>query len=237
VIISESMAALMGDEGRLGRHITYNALRLTIVGIIGDFVYNDIYTTNRPPVVIFCNPQETRLLNIRFYPGVDLHKAVTQIAAIVTPYNPGHPFEYKFFDEQFDQLFKTEKVIGKLAGIFAALSIVISCLGLFGLAAYSAERRTKEIGIRKILGASVFGLVQLLSKDFLRLVTIAYIIAFPAAWWTMHDWLRHFEYRTALHWWVFVIAGIGALLIALLTVSFQALKAAGVNPLRSLRTE
>jgi ABC-type antimicrobial peptide transport system permease subunit len=124
-----------------------------------------------------------------------------------------------------------------LAGVFATLAIIISCLGLFGLAAYTAERRTKEIGIRKVLGASARGLAGLLSKDFLQLVSISCIIAFPIAWWMMHSWLSDFEYRVHISWWIFLGAGILAILIALLTVSFQAIKAAMANPVKSLRNE
>jgi ABC-type antimicrobial peptide transport system permease subunit len=121
--------------------------------------------------------------------------------------------------------------------VFAALAIVISCLGLFGLAAYTAERRTKEIGIRKVLGASVPGIAGLLSKDFLQLVLLSCIIAFPLAWWAMNSWLQDFQYRISIHWWVFVAAGILSVLIALATISFQAIKAAVANPVKSLRTE
>ncbi|HVX26098.1 MAG TPA: FtsX-like permease family protein, partial [Parafilimonas sp.] len=135
------------------------------------------------------------------------------------------------------KMFSSETLIGKLAGVFAVLAIFISCLGLFGLAAYTAERRTKEIGIRKVLGASVTGLAGLLAKEFLQLVTISCVIAFPVAWWFMHNWLQDYAYRTTIDWWMFALAGIAALLIALLTVSFQAIKAAIANPVKSLRTE
>ena len=128
-------------------------------------------------------------------------------------------------------------MIGKLSRLFAGLTILISCLGLFGLAAYTAERRTKEIGIRKVLGASVQNLLYLMSKDFLKLVLIAFVIAFPLAWWYMSHWLQDFAYRISINWWVFIAAGIGAILVALLTVSFQAIKAAISNPIKSLRTE
>ena len=151
--------------------------------------------------------------------------------------NPGFPFEYKFADEDFDKMFASETLIGKLAGLFAILAILISCLGLFGLAAYTAERRTKEIGIRKTLGASSARLAGLLAKEFLQLVTLSFLIAFPIAWWYMNSWLQSYAYRTAIHWWIFALAGSLALLIALLTVSFQAIKAAMANPVKSLKAE
>jgi ABC-type antimicrobial peptide transport system permease subunit len=140
-------------------------------------------------------------------------------------------------DDEFNNLFKNEMLIGKLSRLFAFLTILISCLGLFGLAAYTAERRTKEIGIRKVLGASVGNVVTLLSKDFLRLVGIASVIAFPLAYWMMHKWLQDFAYRISVSWWIFIAAGLLALVIAMLTVSFQAIKAAIMNPVKSLRTE
>jgi putative ABC transport system permease protein len=236
-IISESMAKMMGDEDQLGRFINYNTQRLKIVGIVRDFLYSNIYAANNPPIIFFCNPQETHFLNIRLRPDADVSRALTTIGTIVRSDNPSHPFEYKIIDQQFDELFKVERLTGNLAALFAGLSIFISCIGLFGLAAYTAERRTKEIGIRKTLGASAPSIARLLSKDFMRLVAIAFFIAFPVAWWVMHMWLQDFEYRTDIHWWVFVVAGVSVLTITLLTVIFQALKAAWINPLKSLRTQ
>jgi ABC-type antimicrobial peptide transport system permease subunit len=157
--------------------------------------------------------------------------------SVVKAENPGYPFEYHFAEEAFDTLFATETLIGKLAGVFAALAVFISCLGLFGLAAYTAERRAKEIGIRKVLGSSIGGLAGLLSKEFLQLVIVSCLIAFPIAWWTMKGWLQGYEYRTTIHWWVFVIAGALALVIALLTVSFKAIQTALANPIKALRSE
>ena len=151
--------------------------------------------------------------------------------------NPGYPFEYKFIDDDFNEIFKTENLTGTLSGVFASLAIFISCLGLFGLAAYTAERRIKEIGIRKVLGASVAGLAGLLSKDFLKLVIISCVIAFPVAWLALNKWLQSYQYRIDVHWWVFAVAGIMAILIAVATVSYQAIKAALTNPVKSLRSE
>jgi ABC-type antimicrobial peptide transport system permease subunit len=134
-------------------------------------------------------------------------------------------------------MFLSEALISKLSRVFAALAIIISCLGLFGLAVYTAERRTKEIGVRKVLGASVTGITALLSKDFIKLVAVACLIAFPVAWWMMHNWLQHYQYRIEISWWIFLLAGISAILIALITISFQSVKAAVANPVKSLRTE
>src|ERR1043166_1893173 len=134
-------------------------------------------------------------------------------------------------------MFLGEMLIGKLSRVFAVLAIIISCLGLFGLAAYTSERRTKEIGVRKVLGASVTSITGLLSKDFVKLVFIASIIAFPVAWWAMHDWLQNYRYRIEIDWWIFSAAAMLAMLVALITISFQAIKAAVANPVKSLRTE
>jgi ABC-type antimicrobial peptide transport system permease subunit len=152
-------------------------------------------------------------------------------------HNPVFPFDYNFVDNIFDARFKNEQLIGKLSQLFALLAILISCLGLFGLAAYTVERRSKEIGIRKVLGASVSGLVKLLSKDFLKLVGISILLAIPMAWYGMDNWLQDYAYRIEINWWIFIISGGVALLIAMLTVSFQAIKAALANPVDSLRTE
>ena len=150
---------------------------------------------------------------------------------------PGYPFTYEFLDDAFDNMYREEQRIGKIAISFSVLAIFIACLGLFGLATYMPEQRTKEIGVRKVLGASVTGIVALLSKDFLKLVGISILIASPAAWWIMNKWLQDFAYRTNISWTVFVITTITALVIALITISFQAIRAAIVNPVKSLRTE
>jgi putative ABC transport system permease protein len=149
----------------------------------------------------------------------------------------GQPFTYSFMDDDFNNTYKSEQQTGKIFISFAIFAIFIACLGLFGLVTYAAEQRTREIGIRKVLGASVSGIVGMLSKDFLKLIIIAMLIAFPVAWWAMHSWLQHFAYRISITWWVFVIAGAMALLIALLTVCLQAIKAAIANPVKNLRTE
>ena len=149
----------------------------------------------------------------------------------------GLPFSYRFLDDSFNEMYRNEQRIGKLAISFAVLAIFIACLGLFGLATYMAEQRTKEIGIRKVLGASVGNVVNMLSKDFIILVLVASVIAFPVAWWAMHNWLQDFAYRITIRWWIFLVAGAIAFLIAFITVSSQAIKAALANPVKSLRTE
>jgi putative ABC transport system permease protein len=162
---------------------------------------------------------------------------LTRIEAVWHQYLPGVPFEYAFLDDEVQKQYNSEITLSQIIRLFTVMAILISCLGLFGLAAFSAEQRNKEIGIRKVLGASVPGLVQLLSKDFIRLVIIAFVIATPIAWWSMDKWLDAFAYRTPLHWWIFALAGLLAVLISLFTVSFQAIKAAISNPVKSLKTE
>ena len=147
------------------------------------------------------------------------------------------PFSYHFLDTAFNNVYRSEQRVAKIAITFSVLAILIACLGLFGLATYMAEQRTKEIGIRKVLGASVGSVVTMLSKDFLKLVTIAFCIAAPLAWWAMHNWLQDFAYRIDISWWIFGIAGVLALFIALFTISFQAIKAAVANPVKSLKKE
>jgi putative ABC transport system permease protein len=147
------------------------------------------------------------------------------------------PFDYSFLDDRFKQAYETEQKTGLILGIFAGLTIFVACLGLFGLAMFTAEQRTREIGIRKVLGASVSGVASLLSRDFLRLVFLANLIAWPLAWWAMNKWLQDFAYRIRISWWVFAVAGMLALAIAVITISFQAIKAAMANPVKSLRSE
>jgi putative ABC transport system permease protein len=152
-------------------------------------------------------------------------------------FTPDYPIEYRFLDESFDQMYKAEDKLKSLLWIFTVVTIFVACLGLFGLAAYGAERRKKEIGIRKVLGASVEGIVLLLSKEFVKLVVVALLIASPLAWYAMNKWLEDFAYRIELEWWIFAMAGVLSVIIALLTVSFQAVKAALSNPVKSLRSE
>ena len=237
VIINEAFAKQMGKEGRVGGIVREGGKRpLQIIGILKDYLYNDMYGA-AAPLLLYNHPSGTGILSIRFKQGVNTQDALAKAGAIVKADYPGYPFEYQFIDNDFNQLFKTETLTGTLSGVFAGLAVFISCLGLLGLAAYTAERRIKEIGIRKVLGASVSGLAGLLSKDFLQLVGISCIIAFPVAFWALHKWLESYQYRVEINWWVFATAGILAMLIALATVSFQAIKAALTNPVKSLRSE
>jgi predicted permease len=236
-IINEAFAKLISMDGKVaGRQVFWDGEPFTIVGVVKDFVYNDVYSPTAP---VFFRPYAGNggTLSIKIKAGADLAKTVTQIEQLMKANNREFPFEYQFLDEAFNEKFKSEMLIQKLGSIFAVLSIIISCLGLFGLAAFTAERRTKELGIRKVLGASISSLITLLNREFVVLVLISCLAAFPIAWWVMNDWLGNFEYRTELHWWVFALAGLGALIIALFTVSSQAIKTALVNPTKSLRED
>lgn len=244
VIINEAFARLIkrkgtaGDAGSaVGSLLTFNdGTRCGIIGVVKDFVYNDFYKKPEP-LLLYIKTEGANQLTIRLKPQADLSGSLAIVGEVMKKANPGYPFEYKFIDEEFGRNFKNEILIGKLSGVFAGLAILISCLGLFGLAAYTAERRTREIGIRKVLGASLQSIVQLLSKDFVLLVGLSCLIAFPVAWWASQAWLASYAYHTPINWWVFGGAGAAALVIALCTVSFQAMKAALANPVRSLRFE
>jgi len=175
-------------------------------------------------------------LAVRIKPG-DYQKAIGHIQAKWAEFMPDNPFEYSFLDAEFDSLYRTDQTIGKVFSVFTFLSLTVACLGLLGLAMFTAERRTKEIGIRKVLGASVQNVVTMLSKDFLKLVIIASLIAFPIAWYAMNKWLQDFAYKTDISWWVFALSTGAVCAIALFTISFQSLKAALTNPVESLRSE
>lgn len=240
VIVTESMAKLLGKGSAIGKTMQHQTdkgiFHMQVAGVIKDYVYGDMYGQSSP-VVFYDIPEATSLLYVKLTPQRNPENALAKIAAVMKKDNPAYPFEYKFVDDQFNQMFLSEMLLSKLSRVFATLAIIISCLGLFGLAAYTAERRTKEIGVRKVLGASVSGIAALLSKDFLKLVLISCIVAFPLAWLMMNNWLQNYQYRITISWWIFLIAAIVAILIALLTVSYQAIKAAIANPVKSLRTE
>jgi len=237
VIINEAFARQMGAAGKVGGIIRDGSKKpFQIIGILKDYLYNDMYGS-AAPMLLYNNRPNYGVLTIRLKPGVNLPDALTKAGNIVKADYPGYPFEYHFIDDDFNQLFKTETLTGQLAGVFATLAILISCLGLFGLAAYTAERRIKEIGIRKVLGATVSGLTGLLSRDFLKLVLLSCLIAFPLAYIFSNNWLKAFQYHIDIQWWIFAAAGLTAVIIALATVSFQAIKAALMNPVKSLRSE
>ncbi len=208
-----------------------------VVGVVKDFVYESPYQKINQLIVFGPASNGFNVIHFKLNPAKPVVEDLRLAEQVFKQYNPQYPFDYKFVDEAYAKKFDDQKRTGRLAALFAGLTIFISCLGLFGLAAYMAQNRIKEIGVRKVLGASVTNITTLLSKDFLKLVIISLLIASPLAWWAMHTWLQGFAYRVTIEWWVFALAGVSALLIALLTVSFQAIKAAIANPVKSLRTE
>jgi putative ABC transport system permease protein len=238
VVINESLAKLMGKAGHVGGQIWRDATqKVTIIGITKNFVYNNMNEIHPAPLMFFNSPSNANYIFMKLNPANDMQATISQLQSIFQKADASQSFDYHFVDKDFEQKFRNQQFIGSLATIFGCLAIFISCLGLFGLASFLAEQRKKEIGVRKVLGASVHSITALLSKDFLKLVFISCLIAFPAAWWIMHNWLQSYEYRTNLSWWIFAVAGAGALLITLLTVTFQAIKAAVANPVKSLRSE
>jgi predicted permease len=239
VIITHSMEKLMGTGSAVGKTLEDNGnfhFNMVVDGVVDDYVYGNMYGQS-DPVVFYCVPGVTNRMYVRLSPGIAPDVAISRMESLFKKENPGYPFEYTFVDDQFNNLFLSEMLISKLSRLFAALAILISCLGLFGLAAYTAEQRIKEIGIRKVLGASNTQITHLLSRDFIRLVLLSCVIAFPVAGWAMHHWLQDYAYHVDLHWWVFVLTGVLSVLIAMGTVSFQAVRAAMANPVKSLRSE
>ena len=234
-IINQSAAMLMGFAQPLGKPIKAYGGRYTIIGIVKDMVIASPFQRVRPGLFLLAPDKSLNDIILRLQPTIPMRPALTAIEKVFRKYNPASPFDYRFVDSDYAQKFADEERIDGLARAFTILAIFISALGLFGLAAYTAERRAKEIGIRKVLGASVQGLAGLLSKEFLQLVAISCLIAFPIAWWAMKGWLDGYEYRTSIQWWVFAVAGVLALAVALMTVSFQAIRVAMANPDRSLR--
>ncbi len=240
VIINETTAKLIGEENLIGRKIYKNDgnpgafTPVTIIGIVKNFNFESLRQNVGPLSFQLGYNKSAAAFKIDASDASDL---ISNIENKWKAMAPGMPFSYDFLDESFDQMYRAEQRIGKVAMSFAILAILIACLGLFGLATYMAEQRTKEIGVRKVLGATVPSIVSLLSLDFIKLVLIAAIIAFPLSWWAMNSWLEEFAYRINIGWWVFMIAGLSAILIALATVSYQAIKAAIANPVKSLRTE
>jgi len=224
---------LKGDP--IGQEITFWRGKGRIIGVVKDFHLQSVHVPITPLVVTYI-PQNVNYILVKVE-GARTAEALAHIRQVYQTYLPQYPFEYHFLDEAFERQYKSEVVVGQLTNYFALLGIFIACLGLFGLAIFSAEQRRKEIGVRKVLGASVTSLVALLSKDFLKLVLIAIVIASPIAWYAAHEWLANFAYRIAIEGWIFGLAGLLAVGIALLTISFQSIRAALMNPVKSLRTE
>ncbi|RYU95847.1 ABC transporter permease [Emticicia agri] len=236
-VINEEAAKKMGMKDPVGKEMTMWGRKGTIIGIVKNFHINSLHEGISPLILHFQRgKQNLGQVIVRTQAG-QTKEAIASMDKAFKKFNPRFPFSYKFTDQEFAAQYKGENVVSKLANYFAFLAIFISCLGLFGLAMFTAEQRTKEIGVRKVLGASVVNITAMLSKDFLKLVLMSAVIAFPLAWYLMSNWLQKYAYRIEIQWWFFLIAGVLACLIALLTVSYQAIKAALMNPIKSLKTE
>lgn len=234
ILINKTAAELMHTE--VGSQINTGDSPSTIVGIFEDFVKGSPYRKVAPMIVSYTGNQGN-FVALKLNPARNISSSIDKITGILQEMNPAYPADIQFADESFENKFKNEQVLGSLSVIFGGLCIFISCLGLFGLSAFSAQLRIKEIGVRKVLGASVPQVVAMLSKEFVALVAISFLIAFPLSWYVMQNWLQNYEYHIELSWWIYALAAITALLIALFTVSFQAIKAAVSNPVKSLRSE
>jgi ABC-type antimicrobial peptide transport system permease subunit len=234
-IVNETGARILGFKDPIGKTIKHWGKPYTVIGVTKDIISNSPYYPVQP--AIFMGEGGHGVFTIRIKPGTPVRTALAAMEPVFKRFNPASPFVYSFLDDEFQKKFNTESRIGNLATVFSAMAILISCLGLFGLASFVAEQRIKEIGVRKVLGARVVGLWALLSADFIKLVALSMLIAMPVAYYCMHQWLQNYALHTQLSAWIFVVAGVGLLLVTLATVSYQALRAALMSPVKSLRTE
>jgi len=236
VIFNETAIKRMRLKNPVGQKVTWQGKQFTIAGVVKDALMISPFKT-ADPTMFYCFPDPQNIMLYKLSPHIKTQDAVAQLTTIFNKYDPAYPYDYSFADEQYASKFNLEQLIGKLAGLFATLAIFISCLGLFGLAAYIAEQRTKEIGIRKVLGASVQQVWFLLSKDFIVLVLISCIIAMSISFYFLQRWLTNYDYRISMGAGVFILSALLAIAITIITISFQAIKAAVANPVESLRTE
>jgi len=235
-LLNESALKVINYKNPVGKQFTFWGKQGTIIGIVKDFHFNSLHDPIQPLILRMREAESSGNALVRIEP-TKTQQALRSLGALSGQFNPKFPFTYQFLDEAYSSLYTSEQMINKLSGYFAIIAIFICCLGLLGLVMFTAEQRIKEIGIRKVLGAKTASIFGLLSKDFLVLVFIAFIIASPLAWWSANNWLTGFAYRITISWWMFLLAGFLAMVIALVTISVQALKAAMANPLKSLRTE
>jgi putative ABC transport system permease protein len=240
IILNETAAKAFGWEGdALGRIVTHsknqgNKKTYRVIGVVKDFNFRSLHELISPLAMVMNTNSGTVIAKVQTEDVGSLLSSLNETWIAFAPYEP---FDYSFLDERFQNTYQAEQKVSHILGIFAGLTIFVACLGLFGLATFTAEQRTKEIGIRKVMGASVGSILSLLSKEFVKLVVLAFIIAIPLAWFGMSRWLEDYAYRIDLEWWVFGFAGGLALLIALFIISFQSVKAAFMNPVKSLRSE
>jgi len=236
-IINESAMKAMGFTDPIGQVIRDFDRDYQVVGVFGDYIYGSPYEHTHPMVIYGAKDMFFNVIHMRLAGGHDMVKQVQAVEKLFAKYNPDYPFEYHFVDKDYEMKFLDMSIVARLTTLFAVLTVLISCLGLFGLASYMAEERIKEIGIRKVLGASVVRIISLLTKDFLILVGIALLVAAPIAWYAMHEWLQRYAYRTMIEWWVFVATGLLVIVVSLLTTGYHAFKAALMNPVKSLKAD
>ncbi|MEO8852448.1 MAG: FtsX-like permease family protein, partial [Ginsengibacter sp.] len=242
-ILNEAGVKAIGwksPQEAIGRNFMYGGVKGKVIGVIADFHFESLQHEIVPMVLEnpATTPTDSRFNNLSIkLAGKNIQATLASVERTWKKYLPEIPFQYSFLNESYNKLYQSEQRQGTIFTTFACIAIFIACLGLFGLSAFEITQRVKEIGVRKVLGANISSIVTLLSKDFLKLVLIATIIAFPIAWFAMSHWLQGFAYRVHIHWWVFLLSAILALIVALVTVSFQAIKAAGANPVDSLRSE
>jgi ABC-type antimicrobial peptide transport system permease subunit len=236
MILNQAAVNHMELKDPIGASVHLNGHDYTVVGVMDDIIMGSPYHPAAPTIFLY-KPERADNILVRPRQDASLSQTMKGIEDVFKYHNPAFPFSFDFVDESFRDKFAVEELTGKLAKLFAILAIVISCLGLFGLSAFAAEQRTKEVGIRKVLGATLTGIVSLFSKDFSRLVVIAFLLAAPLTWWIMNQWLEQYTYKVAIEWWMFVTTGGLALLLTWVIVGLQAAKAATVNPTKSLRNE
>jgi len=235
VILNEAAVKFTGLKNPVGETITLYK-KMKIIGVVKDMVMESPYDPVKP-TLFYLLPFPGNYADIRLNPAMSAREAIKKIEPVFKQYDPASPFNYQFTDKEYARKFADEERIGKLAGFFTILAIFISCIGLFGMASFTAAQRTKEIGVRKVLGASVISLWRLMSKEFVLMVVISMFFAIPTAIYFMNAWLLKYKYHTDLSWWIFAGTGAGAIIITLLTVSYQSIKAALANPVESLRSE
>ncbi|MCF2446869.1 ABC transporter permease [Dyadobacter sp. CY345] len=236
LVVNEAAVKFMGLKNPVGELMTWDGSPVRIIGVVKDMIVQSPYAEVKP-LFYSLSTRGGSIANIKLNPSERPAEALAKIETVFKKYDAASPFEYRFVDDDYANKFFNEERVGKLTSFFSVLAILISCLGIFGLASFTAEQRTKEIGVRKVLGASVANLWQMLSKDFVVLVVISCIISAPVAYYFLNSWLQKYEYRTEVSWWIFVLASFGALVITLMTVSYQAIRAALLDPVKSLKSE
>ena len=236
IVINEAAARFIGIEHPVGESIKWHGIDQKIVGVVNDMVMLSPFSSAEPTFFML-RDRSNHVITIRIRPTAPIRTALAAIGKVFQTYNPSSPFEYQFTDETYAAKFSDEEQLGRMVSLFTLLAVFISCLGLFGLASFVTEQRTKEIGIRKVLGASVFSLWSLLLGEFARLVLVSCGLAIPLSWFLAHRWLEQYAYHTIITLWLFLAIGAGVLLITLLTVSYQAIRASLINPAKSLNTD